>query len=502
MMGSPDQPSGVTLLKVDEVVAGKYRIEKVIALGGMGVVYAAHHLLLDQRVALKVMRVREDAPNEEVIERFVREAQAAARLHSEHVVRVMDVGALDQGAPFLVLEYLQGCDLEELLRLNGPLDLQDVADYILQALSALAHAHAVNIVHRDIKPANIFLAVRPDGSNIIKVVDFGISKQPITQARWRKLTGETSLGTPAFMSPEQLRSSQGVDARADIWSLGVVMYELLTGRLPFDGESPGAAFAAILEKDPDPLRTLRPDIPADYDDVVLRCLRRKPDDRFANVGEMAKRLAVHGSGRWTSLVEGIDQTLARSVRSGAGAGAGETEDVALEAAASAIAFKSFPPPANRTMGGDTPLIPSQKRGGFPTVRDDPTLEDAAPAVGLAAIGARPTEPNPPRRGVRIWIGAAALAALAMLALREVRGAPGKARATHAAAAPPPQEQVPQLEAEAESSAPPADSASSPSPAPAPPATGSAASAASADTAGSSVKRPRPPKRPPFLRSRE
>src|ERR1019366_3698447 len=164
-MGSPDNPDSENLLRVDDVVAGKYRIERVLARGGMGVVYAAHHLLLDQRVALKVMSVGEDAPSVVIIERFLREAQAAARLHSEHVVRIIDCRAPDQGAPFLALEYLQGCDLEELLRLNGPLDPQDVADYILQALAALAHAHAADIVHRDIKPANIFLAVRPDGSN-------------------------------------------------------------------------------------------------------------------------------------------------------------------------------------------------------------------------------------------------------------------------------------------------------------------------------------------------
>jgi serine/threonine-protein kinase len=444
------------------------------------------------------MRVGEDAPSVVIIERFLREAQAAARLHSEHVVRIMDVGALDQGAPFLVLEYLQGCDLEELLRLNGPLDPEDVADYILQALAALAHAHAADIVHRDIKPANIFLAVRPDGSNIIKVLDFGISKQPTSQARWRKLTGETSLGTPAFMSPEQLRNSQGVDPRADIWSLGVVMYELLTGRLPFDGDSPGAAFAAILERDPDPLRTHRADIPPDLEDVVLRCLRRNPEDRFAHVGQLAERLAVHGSGRWTSLVDGIGLTLARSVLTA------EAESAALEAAASAIALKSLPPPAREPGDRGTTQSTPPKPGGDPTLKDDPSLKDGplAAAVGRGALPAPPAAEAKPRR-TRLWISAAAVALLGILVLGELRGAPRGSRAAPLAArsAPPTPAAVASELADEASANLPGDELSS-SPAARPPATGSAASAPPSAEMGAAGKRARPPKRPSFLRSRD
>ncbi len=329
------------LPRIGEVVAGKYRVEKIVGQGGMGVVYAAHHVQLDKRVALKVLILGTTPHDDEIIERFVREAQAAARLQSEHVVRVTDAGSLEHGAPFLVMEYLQGCDLEELMRLNGPLDPQDVADYVLQSLAALAQAHAAGIIHRDLKPANLFLAVRPDGSNIIKIVDFGISKQPTSHSRWKELTGETMLGTPGYMSPEQLRSSQGVDPRADIWSIGVVMYELLTGELPFDGDGPGAVFAAILENDPTPLRTHRPEIAAELEAVVLRCLRRKPEDRYADVGALAEALVVHGSGRWNGLVAGIAQTLARSAP-------GPDDDAALLAAVEAAAFTSRPPPPRGT----------------------------------------------------------------------------------------------------------------------------------------------------------
>src|ERR1700690_1764054 len=303
---------GAPVLPVEGgVVAGKYRIEKVVGEGGMGIVYAAHHLVLDQRVALKLLLV--DSPSgAETVERFVREAQAAARLRSEHVVRVTDAGTLDSGLPFLVMEYLQGCDLAELADLDGPLQPADMADYLLQVLAALAQAHTAGIVHRDLKPANLFLALRDDGSNIIKILDFGISKQRSERTRWKELTGKAVLGTPAYMSPEQLRSSKTVDARADMWSLGVVMYELLSGKLPFDGEGPGEIFAAILEKTPTSLRTHRPDLHPAWDEIVMRCLQRAPDARFADVGEMARALGPLGSGRWAQTVPAIERVLARS----------------------------------------------------------------------------------------------------------------------------------------------------------------------------------------------
>jgi serine/threonine protein kinase len=304
----------LALPKAGDVVAGKYQIEKVVGEGGMGIVYAAHHLVLDQRVALKLLLI-DSLRGDETVERFVREAQAAARLRSEHVVRVTDAGALDSGMPFLVMEYLQGCDLAELVALEGPLASADAADYMLQALSALAQAHMAGIVHRDLKPANLYLAIRDDGSNILKILDFGISKQESAKAQWKELTGQAVLGTPAYMSPEQLRSSKSVDARADIWSLGVVMYELLCGQLPFDGEGPGEIFAAILEKTPEPMRSHRYDLSPIWEDVVTRCLSRDPAQRFQDVGELARAITPLGSGRWAHALGLIDQALARSPRS-------------------------------------------------------------------------------------------------------------------------------------------------------------------------------------------
>jgi serine/threonine-protein kinase len=301
------------LPKVGDVVVGKYRIEKVVGEGGMGVVFAARHEALDQLVAVKVL-LADAAKGDGVIERFVREAQAAARLQSEHVARVFDAGSLENDTPFLVMEYLEGCDLEELLELNKTLPVADACDYILQALAAMAQAHAVGIIHRDLKPANLYLAVRPDGTNVIKILDFGISKQTTTTGREKALTGRAVLGSPAYMPPEQLRNAKGVDFRADIWALGIVLYEMLTGAPPFDGEGVGEIFAAVLEKDPAPIRDKRPDVPPELEAVILKALARKADDRWQNVADLAIALAPFGSGKWSGLVETIEQTLERSRR--------------------------------------------------------------------------------------------------------------------------------------------------------------------------------------------
>jgi serine/threonine protein kinase len=325
----------------DDVVAGKYCIERVVAEGGMGVVYAAHHIALDQRVALKVL-IFDAHHGHEHVERFVREARAAARLRSEHVVRVTDAGALDCGAPFLVMEYLQGCDLAELLRLEGPLPPADVADYALQALAALAQAHAAGIVHRDLKPANLFLAVRDDGSNVLKVLDFGISKQTSQNANWKELTGKAVLGTPYYMSPEQLRSSKNVDVRADIWSLGVVLYELLSGRVPFDGDGPGEIFSAVLEGTPVPIRDLRPELSRAWGEIVGRCLERSLISRYQDVAELARAIAPLGSGRWGHLLSGVEGVLAPLSEML------PLTDLTLIEAADAAAARSLPPPRSST----------------------------------------------------------------------------------------------------------------------------------------------------------
>jgi serine/threonine protein kinase len=337
-------------LRRGDVVAGKYRVEETAGEGGMAIVYAAHHLVLDQRVAVKVL-VADGARDEVTTERFVREAQAAARLQSEHAVRVMDAGVLSSGQPYLVMEFLEGCDLAELVELSGPIEVPEFTDYMLQALEGIAHAHAAGIVHRDVKPSNLFLALRPDGSNAIKVLDFGISKSTVeaSGADVTKLTGKAVLGSPAYMSPEQVRNASSVDARSDVWSLGVSMYELLTGRMPFEGEGVGAMLAAILEADAVPVHELRPQVPEALSNAVMRCLRRNRDERWADVGELAAALAPFGTGARAALPESIAATLAHAakLRRPTPLGAFPVTSLAALVASSDVDASVTPPPSMR-----------------------------------------------------------------------------------------------------------------------------------------------------------
>ncbi|HEV3193815.1 MAG TPA: protein kinase [Polyangiaceae bacterium] len=285
------------LPKPGDLLAGKLRIERVIGRGGMGVVYCAQHELLGQRVAIKIL-LPAVASNKEAVARFLNEARAAAGIEGEHVARVLDVATLDDGRPYMVIEYLDGADLAQVLEARGPLPVVETVDCVLQALEALAQAHARGIVHRDFKPSNLFVARRSDGTTLVKVLDFGIAKaaQPLNVLENASMTRSNSvLGSPQYMSPEQLRNAKNVDPRADIWSTGLTLYELLTGAPPFAGESFGELFVAILEQSPAPMRDKRPDIDARLEAVVLRCLQREPGDRFPTVAELAQALAPFGS---------------------------------------------------------------------------------------------------------------------------------------------------------------------------------------------------------------
>jgi len=325
------------------ILKGKYRVERTIGRGGMGVVLAAHHELLDQRVAVKVM-TDEAARDGESVARFVREARAAAKLQSEHVVRVMDVDTLENGSPFFVMEYLEGRDLSQLVERAGPLPISDVADYGLEALEGIAHAHASGIVHRDLKPSNLFLARRIDGSKCIKILDFGIAKssaslgKPVTT-----LTAAGAVGSPCYMSPEQVRSPKLVDARSDVWSMGVTLYELLTAKTPFAGGGWAEMVAAILEREVTPLRARRPDIPPRLEQTVLHCLERDRDRRFANVGELALALAEFGSGAAREKAERVVQVLTGGARR---SGAGSDRPVSVHADAQGLAATAPGPSAD------------------------------------------------------------------------------------------------------------------------------------------------------------
>lgn len=283
-------------VQVGELIAGKYRLEHEIGAGGMGVVYAATHVHLEQRVALKFLLV-EAAKNPEMVERFMREARAAAKIQSEHVARVIDVGERE-GMPYIVMEYLEGDDLENIVDTHGPLPVGDAVRYVLHTCEALAEVHVQGIVHRDIKPANLFVAVRADGTCIVKLLDFGISKVApawAEQAKGRSLTQTSAvIGSPRYMSPEQLRSSRDVDTRSDVWALGVTLFELLGGDSPFAKGTMPEVCASILKDEPISLANLRPEIPAELEAVIRRCLAKEPKKRFDNVAELAAALRPFG----------------------------------------------------------------------------------------------------------------------------------------------------------------------------------------------------------------
>jgi serine/threonine-protein kinase len=275
-----------------EVLDGKYRVDRIIAAGGMGVVVAATHVQLQMRVALKFL-LPEVLNSPEIVERFLREARAAAQIQNEHVARVIDVGTMADGAPYMVMEYLEGQDLGELLAAHGTLPIEKCAGYILEACEAIAEAHSFGIVHRDLKPANLYLARRTRCEAVMKVLDFGISKT--TDAASASLTKTASMmGSPYYMSPEQMRSSKDVDARSDIWALGVILYEMITGVLPFPGETLPEIVCRVTQGDIRPIRELRPDVPEALADVICRCLQRDPNYRYANVAELARSLVPFG----------------------------------------------------------------------------------------------------------------------------------------------------------------------------------------------------------------
>ena len=279
-------------MKEGDILAGKYRVDRVLGQGGMGVVVQATHVQLKDRVALKFL-LPEVVENENTAARFLREAQAAVRIKSPHVARVVDVGTLESGSPYMVMEYLDGRDLSAVLETEGPLEPSVAVLYALQACEALAAAHSAGVVHRDIKPGNLFLTMGPDRHPVIKVLDFGISKVADPDAPSKLTQTQTAMGSPLYMSPEQMRSARDVDHRTDIWSLGVVLFEALTGQMPFYAETMPALCGMVLDRDsPSPgIRQFKPELPEELEMVVLKCIAKDVNKRYDSVQEMAHDLA-------------------------------------------------------------------------------------------------------------------------------------------------------------------------------------------------------------------
>ena len=297
------------LPKEGDVIAGKYQVEKVLGKGGMGVVVAARHTSLRQHVAVKFLLPKAlTLPG--AAERFLREARAAVAIRSEHVARVIDVGELESGAPYMVMEYLTGTDFGQVLKTRGTLPLKEAVDYVLQACEALAEAHALGVVHRDLKPGNLFLTTRADGSPLVKVLDFGLSKATKPGEDEHSLTApDVIVGSPHYMSPEQLRSLKQVDARSDVWALGVILYQLLSGRRPFESDSLVGTCARIAAEPPTPLRERKPDVPAELETIIGRCLEKDREKRLQTVADLARLLAPYGSERAPISVERIVRVI-------------------------------------------------------------------------------------------------------------------------------------------------------------------------------------------------
>jgi serine/threonine-protein kinase len=374
-----------------QVLAGKFQVERVLGQGGMGVVVAAHHLVLGQRVAIKYL-LPEALVHPEAVERFLREARAAVRLRSENVGRVIDVGRFDDGAPYIVMEYLEGLDLSGYIQRSGPLPVPQVVDFILQACEAIAEAHALGIIHRDLKPANLFLTHRADGSPLIKVLDFGISKAAQAEQDFSLTRTTAVMGSPGYMSPEQLRSSRDVDVRSDIWSLGVILFELATGRQPFFAESI-TELALKVAMDATPVM-YAPHMPYGFDAAVGRCLEKDPARRYPNVAELAAALAPYGS-------------------------AGAVESAARIARVLHVALPSMPPARSTTAVG------------APTTLSGATGQSAATAPGYRPRSSR----GPLLAGLGVAAAAGVIALVVVLGGGQGSGGAGQTGAATSGADP-------------------------------------------------------------------
>jgi serine/threonine-protein kinase len=416
---------------IGEVIAQKYRVESVVGRGGMGVVIAARHLQLGQTVAIKLLTLPPDEDRrDEAIGRFLNEAQAAARLRGDHVVRIYDVGQLESGLPFMVMELLNGSDLGSVLDERGALPEAEAVDYVLQACAGVAEAHDMGIVHRDLKPTNLFVTRRSDGLPLLKVLDFGISKQlsdpDSGQALPTFTNTRTLMGSPNYMSPEQIRDARRVDARADIWALGIILQELVTDAPVFRGESFPGVCAAIVADPPMPVRTMRPDVSEKLEAVINRCLEKDVTRRYQSVAELAADLSPLGMRAMTTGT--VPQAVVYS---------SHTRVVAPS--------RSLPVAPSRAPNDVTVSMPSGPEVTYSesSVRPEVTLESArlnatpGTQTALSAPDSRVeiVTPPPARRSSRSrWLLPAGLALLLAGGLLLLRGRPGRTPANGSAPA--------------------------------------------------------------------
>ncbi|MDI1436824.1 serine/threonine-protein kinase [Polyangium sorediatum] len=380
--------SPATAVVPGTLLAQKYRVERVLGQGGMGYVVEARHVALDERVALKFL-LPEYAQHPEASARFQREARAAVKIKSEHVARVLDVATLDHGAPYMVMEFLDGRDLARQLK-DGVLAVPDAIDYVLQACEAIAEAHSYGIVHRDLKPANLFLASRRDGSPLVKLLDFGISKMQGAPGEHALTRTSTAMGSALYMSPEQMQETRGVDHRTDIYSLGITLFELIAGTQPFYAETLPQLCAEVLTGTPRPLRDFRPDLSADLAERIARAYERDKNQRYQSIAEFAVALAPYAPSRSQSTLDRVAR-MAGLPPPAVGA-PGESPRLPSQPTLPAM---QVPSARGIPEGTDVPsTVPLPPNTGRRNSVISSTLASATPPVEVAAQTAHKTMPLP------------------------------------------------------------------------------------------------------------
>ena len=359
---SNSSPIPDTAIVPGSVLAGKYRVERVIGQGGMGLVVEARHIALDERIALKFL-LPEYAQHPEAAPRFMREARIAAKIKSEHVVRVSDVGTLDTGAPYMLMEYLEGADLAKTLEKLGVFPVDDAIDYLLQGCEAIAEAHQHGIVHRDLKPANLFLSKRPDGTPIVKVLDFGISK--VIGGAVDNLTKTTAaMGSALYMSPEQMQQTRAVDHRTDIYALGIALYELLAGKQPYYADTLPQLCAEILTGTPTPIRTIRPEISEELAWVMEKAYARDKGQRHQSIADLVIALAPFAPTRSQTTIDRVARMAG----------------LPIPVAGDRASRPSFPAAPSAPQQGGTQMIqqvPAQAQQGSPATTALPVMDPTA-----------------------------------------------------------------------------------------------------------------------------